>query len=42
MQPPADFAHYPDPVEGTETGYDPKPGTNPVLRGLPLAAAAAL
>ena len=23
-------------------GYDPKPGTNPVLRGLPLAAAAAL
>ncbi|KAK4091788.1 amidase [Purpureocillium lilacinum] len=42
MQPPADFAHYPDPVEGPETGYDPKPGTNPVLRGLPLAAAAAL
>ena len=34
------FRGYPIPKEGPDTGYVSKPGSNPILRGIPLAIAA--
>lgn len=34
------FRGYPIPKEAPDTGYVSKPGSNPVLRGIPLAIAA--
>lgn len=42
MEPPAGFAYYPKAVEGPESKYEAPAGNNPVLRGYPLVAAAAL
>lgn len=33
------FYGYPIPKQAAETGYVTKPGSNPVLRGIPLAIA---
>lgn len=33
------FRGYPIPREGPDTGYANKPGSNPVLRGIPLGIA---
>lgn len=33
------FYGYPEPKEGPDTDYVVKPGSNPVLRGIPLAIA---
>ncbi|KOS18438.1 Fatty acid amide hydrolase [Escovopsis weberi] len=42
MAPPRNFANYPDPVEGPDTGYTEREDHNPVLRGLPLVLGASL
>lgn len=34
-----DFYGYPAPKEGPDFSYSPKPGTNPVVRGIPLVIA---
>lgn len=35
----AGYHNYPKAKEGPDTGYQNVPGSNPVLRGLPLAIA---
>lgn len=36
------FYGYPEPKEGPDTGYTRKPGSNPIVRGIPLAIAGSL
>jgi hypothetical protein len=36
MASPKNFANYPKPVEGPDTGYVQREDHNPVLRGIPL------
>ena len=38
----SDFSGYPNEREGPETHHAPKAGTNPVVKGLPLAIAGSL
>jgi hypothetical protein len=38
-EPKAEFLNYPTPKQGPDTGYQNDAGSNPVLRGLPLAIA---
>jgi len=35
------FYGYPEPKKGPETSYSPEPGTNPIVKGLPLVIAGA-
>lgn len=42
MSIPSDFAGYPTPKEHVSHEYQPKPGANPVLKGLPLVVGASL
>lgn len=42
MAPTQRFANYPAPKEATNISYKTHEGSNPALRGLPLAMAAAV
>ena len=42
MQPPANFADYPEPIEGPDVKYKANIDNNPIFRGLPLAIGASL
>lgn len=42
MQPPANFADYPEPIEGPDVKYEVQIDKNPIFRGLPLALGATM